>query len=266
MWQRHDIGNDIVSADAERIGELRQEVFYLRERVVAKESELAALGAMLESFNVRYDLVVGVELARLRELELRIAELALDACPSDEGLQRRVRQLRDDARKARRAVDEALSSTVVNGSDELRRLYRCVCRAVHPDLGVDDDDIAVRQRFMRDAIEAYRSGDLNRLQSILDMTDDLGTDEEDSSTVGTLTRMIDRLKRRLGEIDGELADKGSSVMYTIMVKTLSEDIDAGEESLGFTQDKEAETRLLDEMAEHVRIQIIDAERRLEELQ
>lgn len=91
---------------------------------------------------------------------------------------------------------------------DLKRLFREVAKRFHPDLATDGTNYQERAKYMVEANRAYRAGDAEALQRILDDADYRDTRLEFSEDVGTelvrVIRQISRGRARLSEIDMEL--------------------------------------------------------------
>lgn len=187
---------------------LRTRVGELETELVARVTEFETLQADLEQFRQRYRQEVGVLHDQLDEIELAIAEAELGE------LSRHVEELKQqvaqDATAPAEEGDEPASSVAQPArftSDAVRKLFREVAKAVHPDLAADQ---ATRDRlhsFMVQANRAYALGDAEQLQSILDAWERSpeavrGTDPEATRT---------RLERRVMQLEEQLAAVASEV-------------------------------------------------------
>lgn len=89
---------------------------------------------------------------------------------------------------------------------ELRQLYRQLARRFHPDLALDEEARARRTVVMMSINAAYSAGDLGQLKQIaLEPDISLGIVLSDEELAVSLAREIERCRRRLAEIENELA-------------------------------------------------------------
>ena len=149
------------------LSQKREELSNLQILLAQRELDLTTLQAELHAFERRYFRVVGVRYAELDEVEAEIADRLARSSPQDQEMRMRAAQARD------RAKESAHESKIVQKtagraekfkpSDDLKKLYRDVAKAIHPDLATDDEDRARRQRFMAEANQAYEEGNAIRL-------------------------------------------------------------------------------------------------------
>ena len=91
-------------------------------------------------------------------------------------------------------------------TSSLKSLYREVAKRVHPDLAVDQNDRALRQRLMAEANRAYEIGDEARLRAILEeyeSSPDAVFGDGAGAELVRVIRQIAQVRRRLVEIDEE---------------------------------------------------------------
>ena len=125
-----------------------------RESLLAdRELELATLNAELSAFNRRYINRVGARYAELDEIEARIAETKAKNSSHDAHASKVAAAARERAAESGK-VGEALAKSAPRANfkptDRLKNLYREVAKAVHPDLGTDEEERARRNKFMAD--------------------------------------------------------------------------------------------------------------------
>ncbi len=172
--------------------ELRARVTELESVLRERDAEVARVTADLDAFKIRYRHEVGLLHDELDELDRAIAE-------AESG---------ELARRAEREAAEPNASTQGPRipaqprytTDAVRRLFRDVAKAVHPDLA--DDDLARDRRhaLMVEANRAYALGDEDRLRSILQAW--ARRPETVPAADAQATRL--RLVRRIAEIEEQL--------------------------------------------------------------
>ena len=146
-------------ADARDITDLRARVSEQGALLDARLARLTRLESELETFKVRYRREVGRRHEELDELEYAIAELELAE------LARQLGQEPAD-RPTRPAVEREEPAPRFT-SDAVRKLFRDVAKAIHPDLAADEHARQRRHTLMIEANRAYTLGDERRLRAIL---------------------------------------------------------------------------------------------------
>jgi hypothetical protein len=173
------------------IDTLQSRVNELRGVLAERDAEVTQLKADLDSFRIRYRQDVGLLHEQLDELEAAIDEAELG-----------VRS--EKPRQADPAVPPADQPRIEVApkytSDAVRKLFRDVAKAIHPDLGGDDRTRDRRHSLMIEANRAYALGDEQRLRSILEAWKN--SPEAVSGTDAEAVRL--RLLRRIGQIEEQL--------------------------------------------------------------
>ncbi|HTJ29305.1 MAG TPA: hypothetical protein VL346_02310 [Acidobacteriaceae bacterium] len=146
----------------------REELARLRVRLAERESDLAQLRAQLKAFESRYFRQVGVLYAELDEVEARIVEREVDLYDSD-AARRRAEEARQRARESHDAAFEHdAEPEVVEPAQSLKALFRELARRIHPDFARDEAEQKHFTLLMARANLAYRTGDAETLQRLLD--------------------------------------------------------------------------------------------------
>lgn len=170
---------------------LRAQLGELDARLDQRKAEVGRTQSEYDAFRIRYRQEVGLlheELDRL-ELELAEAELGIlkerlanaEATPADAPVERPEPQPRFT-------------------SDAVRKLFRDVAKAIHPDLARDAGTRDRRHSLMIEANRAYALGDEGQLRAILQAWER----SPDAVTGTDAEAMRLRLVRRIGEIEEEL--------------------------------------------------------------
>lgn len=210
-----------VPSSDDAIEALRARVEALETELVSRVTAFETAQADLERFRQRYRQEVGVLHEQLDELELAIAELELGE------LSRHVEELRQQ-------VEQDGTTTASEGeptpapaaqparftSDAVRKLFREVAKAVHPDRAADQ---ATRERlhaFMVQANRAYALGDAEQLRSILEAWERSpeavrGSDE--AATRARLERRVAQLEEQLEAVDREATALESTPLWELKV-------------------------------------------------
>jgi hypothetical protein len=187
---------------------LRRRVAELEGLLADRDAEVTTLKGDLDAFRIRYRQEVGLLHERLDELEAAIDEAELG-----------VRQTAAAPQSHDTRGDEAaiVDSAPKYTSDAVRKLFRDVAKAIHPDLAEDDHARDRRHALMIEANRAYALGDEERLRSILEAWKNspesvAGADAEAMRL--RLVRRIAQIEEQLEACAGELADiKASSLWH-----------------------------------------------------
>jgi hypothetical protein len=187
---------------------LRLRVAELETLLAARDTEATRLKADLDIFRIRYRQDVGLLHEQLDELEKAIDEAELGARAANPEPAADPPPLPDDPAR----IDVAPRYT----SDAVRKLFRDVAKAIHPDLAGDQHTRDRRHTLMVEANRAYALGDEHRLRSILEAWQN--SPEAVSGSDAAAARL--RLVRRIAQIDeqleacaGELADLKASSLW-----------------------------------------------------
>ena len=157
----------------------------------ARRTEVARVQGELAEFRLRYRREVGGLHDELEELERAIAELELG-----EFARRLDEEGHDGASTATLPPDQPARALT---SDAVRRLFRDVAKAIHPDRASDEDRDR-RHTLMVEANRAYALGDEERLRRILEAWE--RSPEAVQGRDADAAR--ERLARRIAQIDEQL--------------------------------------------------------------
>ncbi|MEP6783425.1 MAG: hypothetical protein ABI983_07125 [Acidobacteriota bacterium] len=186
---------------------LRARVTELESLLGERHAEVDRTRADLDAFSIKYRQAVGLLHEELDRLELELAEVELGIITG---------RLADDA-------NDSVDSPAVERpepaprftSDAVRKLFRDVAKAIHPDLAEGDEERDRRHALMVEANRAYELGDEERLRLILQAWER----SPDAVQGVDLDAMRQRLIRRLEQVEAQLetlaidlaAMKGSSL-------------------------------------------------------
>jgi len=241
-----------LTPEEEELEKKRAELVQFENALAERELYLTNLRAEISVFQSRYLGRVGVLYAELDEWNAKIAELKAKTEGTPEA--------RDAASKARSQAEESSSAVGAeditpmefNPSPELKSLYREVAKRVHPDLAVDQADRDKRERLMAEANLAYQRGDADTLKRILEEYASSPESVRGTGTAADLVRVIrqiSQLRRRLVQVEEEIASLNSSDIAKLKVR--AEEADAKGRDL------------LAEMAGDIRDRVDAARRRYE---
>jgi hypothetical protein len=227
----------------------REEEFEaLSRELTEKEFELATLENELSAFERRYARTVGILFAELDNLEKEIAKELYRLHP-DEEYEQGFRRAERKAKASNEAVDERIGQSEekpFSPSEELKRLFRKVAKAVHPDLSTDEHERAYRNSLMTRANEAYKNEDMEALEQILyeweHRDEESFSKEAQPSPLDQWEQRISQMRRRIKEIEGKIAELKQSELYQLMIKVQQAELE-GRDLLGdMTKDLQYQIR------------------------
>jgi hypothetical protein len=170
---------------------LRSRVAELEAMFGERRSHVARVKSDLDAFEIDYRKRVGTLHERLDALELAIAEAELGEIS---------KRLGSDPRASTQSSAAAKIETPRLTSDAVRKLFRDVAKAVHPDLAGDEATRDRRHALMIEANRAYASGDEEQLRIILH-----AWERSPEAVVGSDPEAMRlRLVRRIGQIEEEI--------------------------------------------------------------
>jgi CRISPR/Cas system CSM-associated protein Csm2 small subunit/ElaB/YqjD/DUF883 family membrane-anchored ribosome-binding protein len=213
-----------LSPEEQELARKREDLVFLQAELTDRELSLANLRAELAAFEGRYLREVGKLYAELDDWCAKIAEFSAEADGSEEA-KSAAAEARGRAEESYAAAHgEAAKAADFSPSLELRKLFREVVRQIHPDNATDEDDRAVRNRLMAEANLAYRSGDADALRRILEEYKSCPESVKGEGVVADLERVmrqIERIAKRLAQIEAEAAELATSEIALLMAKAES---------------------------------------------
>jgi chromosome segregation ATPase len=237
--------------DAVALLDKREQLAGVRAKLADCESELAQLRAQLKAFEDRYFRQVGVLYAELDDIEARIAEREVDLYDSDSARHRadEARQRAQETHDA--AFGDAHEIEEFDPPPSLKALFRDVAKRIHPDFARDDGEQKHFTLLMARANQAYRRGDTETLQRLLDDHREINASiagEDAAAELLRIARQIQHAERDIAALDAE--------RHTLLSSEIAQ----------LHLDAEAAARehrdLLTELATSLREQIADARYRL----
>ncbi len=190
---------------------LRADLTELEGRLGDRSAEVLRTKADYDAFRIRYRQEVGLLHEELDRLELDLAEAELGilkerladvaATPSDSPADRPEPQPRFT-------------------SDAVRKLFRDVAKAIHPDLASDADARDRRHSLMIEANRAYALGDEAQLRAILQAwersPEAVQGSDQDAMRL-RLVRRIDQVEEHLQALAAELASLTDTSLWKLKV-------------------------------------------------
>jgi hypothetical protein len=177
---------------------LRAELTDLERRLSDRNAEVLRTKAEFDTFRIRYRQEVGLLHDELDRIELDLAEAELGILKE---------RLGDTPEPPKDAPTDPLESAPRFTSDGVRKLFRDVAKAIHPDLARDEDARDRRHSLMIEANRAYALGDEEQLRAILQAWQRSpeavqGSDQE--AVRLRLVRRIDQIEEHLQALAAEL--------------------------------------------------------------
>jgi len=246
--------------EEEELARLEARLAGLEEELADRELELATILRELRDFELRFLAIVGTRQAELDRLEAEIAALLLARDPSPEAAQaaaasaEQARQSAEELGDDPEALAQAAATPQREIPEDLKKLFRQVAKAVHPDLAADSADRVLRERQMVAANAAYEAGDVQQLRTLLD---DWQSRPEAVSGDDAGAQLV-RALRRIAAVEKRLADLAAEIVACAEGSLAQLHAQA--------QAAQAEGRdLLQEMAAEIERRIAAANLRLREL-
>jgi len=168
--------------------------------LTGRGSEVASVKSQLAAFKIAYRQQVGLLHEELDELEHAIAEAELD--------QRSPQATRPAFDLGRAPIGAETEPVSRYTSDAVRKLFRDVAKAIHPDLGGEETSRDWRHTLMVEANRAYELGDEERLRSILaawERSPEAVQGSDPESTRLRLVRRIARMEEQIEDFAAELS-------------------------------------------------------------
>lgn len=179
--------------DEEDLEELRSRVSDLEAAVEARDEELGRVRSEIDRFRMAYHQQVGTLHQQLDQIELAIAEAEL-------GELSKLAQERGASPDAQ-PTDHRPTSPPRFTSDAVRKLFRDVAKAIHPDLAHDEEARSRRHALMIEANKAYAMGDSDQLRDIL-----AAWERSPEAVQGSDRDAVRvRLSRRIAQLDEQMA-------------------------------------------------------------
>ena len=191
----------------------------LEVRLVEREAELAAFKTELRGLQDAYLDKMGAWHAQLAELDAAVADAEIraglrPAADPDES---------DDDHGNTEANEDEMPAGASRPapSDDLRRVFRDVAKAIHPDLAPNDPTRYRRHSLMAEANRAYANRDEDRLRLILrawQRNADVLPDDRSGTARDRILRAMADIDARLLAIEMELADLRRSAIWQLKIK------------------------------------------------
>jgi hypothetical protein len=196
--------------DDRDLRDLRARVSERGAHLDARVARLTQCESELDAFKIRYRHEVGRRHEELDELDLEIAELELAELTRQLGTERTDRP----SPPAEARSEPAPRFT----TDAVRKLFRDVAKAVHPDLAESEHARQRRHALMIEANRAYALGDERGLRAILHAWESSAATRPASDADAVrlqLLRQLARIEDQLEACDSDLAELESSALWKV---------------------------------------------------
>lgn len=192
------------------IEDLHARLMELEGRLGDRRDEVARTRADLDIFRIKYRQEVGLLHEELDRLELALAEAELGILTERLGETPEPQPASPTADR----IEAAPRFT----TDAIRKLFRDVAKAIHPDLAQDAVTRDRRHSLMVEANRAYAVGDEEQLRAILQAWERSpeavqGTDQEAMRL--RLVRRIDQIEEQLEALAGDLITMQESSLWKL---------------------------------------------------
>jgi hypothetical protein len=200
------------------IDTLRARVTELETVLAGRSAEVTKARADIDAFRITYRQRVGLLHDELDRLELELAEAELGILKDRLGD-------RKDAPVEPPDPDALLEAQPRFTTDAVRKLFRDVAKAIHPDLAADADARDRRHFLMIEANRAYALGDEEQLRAILDAWERSpeavqGTDRDAMRL--RLLRRIAQIEEQMESLAGDLAQMQESSLWKLKAMVADE--------------------------------------------
>ena len=185
-------------------------------RLAEREAELAAFQTELRGLQDAYLDKMGAWHAQLAELDAAVADAEIRA-----GLRPAAEPIESEDGDADEMNEDEIRASRPAPSDDLRRMFRDVAKAIHPDLAPNDPTRYRRHSLMAEANRAYANRDEDRLRLILrawHRNADVLPDDRSGTARDRILRAIADIDARLLAIEMELADLRRSAIWQLKIK------------------------------------------------
>ena len=123
-------------------------------------------------------------------------------------------QLEEQINKMNAALDHIKGRPLTNEeAKELKKLYRNIVKALHPDL--HSDITPAQLQLFHNAVQSYENGDLDNLRIISQMVTAPVVSEQGENGLSALVKEKERLTRTLELVHSQITDIKSDYPYTM---------------------------------------------------
>ncbi len=255
----------VVNVLLEEIIKTREELSKLVDLLCKREQELEDLTLEMSIFELKYQQTVVSQYLILDELNAKLAQVLAKQEPDNLELQFQARLAVDKFLEIKASQEQYLHcqtgssnkhSFPYNPSPEIRKIYRALIKAIHPDAILNKEEKILRTLMMIEVNKAYEEQNLLRLQTIWFELISQGrisiNEESPEKQLSDLRATIAQVKDRIKEVLLEIYNKKNHPLYQLMEKAIA-------------AQQEEDRDLLAEMCAEIDVQIQEAQSRLQEI-
>jgi hypothetical protein len=202
----------------------KEELEALLKELSDRELELATLENELSGFEKRYASSVGVLFAELDLIEKEISAELYRMHP-DENYRQGYKYAEQKAQTSSDAINFKRRKTENDTyipTQAMKELFHKVAKIIHPDLATSSMEREFRTKLMARANAAYKAGDMQALQEILDEWDNRDeasfAEKTDKSEIDQLEQKIAQIKIRLVQIEKRISELKKTELYLLMTR------------------------------------------------
>lgn len=198
--------------DHDDLQDLRERIEKLESVLAERDAGVNRVRAELDALKARYRRQVGTLYEQLDALEHAITEAELGELAS---------QVDGETKAAEPPISARPARAPRFTSDAIRKLFRDVARAVHPDLARDELARRRRQTLMAEANRAYADGDEEQLRLILESwarSPEAVPGSDPAAIRLRLVRRVAQLEERLAALQIELQELKASALWALKAK------------------------------------------------
>ena len=204
--------------NAEQLGDIRRQIEAAEIELIEQEAELVDLRVELSAFRLLYDTRVGRRIAEMDEIEIQIKrcrerisryrQWGPGGMPKTRGGKEYV-PVEEQYRRTWQQPPEPSPPPYVPPvdaatEDEIKALYRRLCRRFHPDLTQDPQERAWRTDMMAEVNAAYAARSLVELRALAEKKEYAPASRE--YRLAALREKLQHIRQRLREVRQEYHD------------------------------------------------------------
>lgn len=222
-----------------QIVSLEQSVKQAEAALFERQAELAELRATLAAFEREYEALIGAKLADLERIELQVEDCqqrleahrlwgrlgaagAFGDRAAREGAPARSFSFAEFAQELVSELGVQPSSP--EQAEQIKKLYRQLCRRFHPDLASDEADLVCRTDMMLQINAAYEALDLDGLVLLAGRPDcdEVSAEDVARQRLGSLRVRLQDLGQQLDRVEYEIGElmRGDLMDLSLQAKLL----------------------------------------------